>query len=540
MKNALIRIILISIIACVSSISTTTTSAQYSLKMKVPYKSQDTNRWCWAASVKMIMDFHDPGNNITQCNIVKRMLKIENPSLDTNSIICCQNCLKVCGSSSCVGSIAGFTNYALTSTSDGGLNPHPDRYDLLFFSYGYNSTQQVNRAGNPISKEKIIQQIKDCQPFIINTATSATAGSSGVNGDHALVVTGYQIQNVNGQEQFAIITNDPWRPCCTDTHESFFPYDIFNNPSNGISGSTSNGSSTPHNINQVISIVHNIRKDLVFAAPSYNCNSCPLLTDTYRNNPNGFLEETTSSPTAFSIINGDQPIAFGQKDSPPPPSEEVEHTEGLLKLLRNNANKVVGYQNFNLSDSTYQNFITSAGYHYAPVQYIDPALVRKRGFLACLFQPRRLAQVTIPMYDVVDIVSANVDENLVSTLQKLADGSWSLRRISNYTYLRSSTAVTIGQSDRAVSLSNVPSSSASAIPFTLVKYFPYQYEFFSFKLNGTTYIAPTNDYPSLSLNKHTAYKEAHVIKALRREQKILSKNRMEYLVNPPSNIKKTK
>ncbi len=534
MKGALImKCLLVWVIILNTSIQTI---GQTRKRMLVPYESQETSFWCWAASIKMIMDFHTPyhGAGVTQCDLVKQLFLLENPNSAINSVSCCKSCGdgNCSTENTCDLSDEGQRNLSqktMLSTHEGNAPARPDSYDLIFSKYGFSSTQQVNRSSEPIPWELVMYQIELCRPFIINISAIPTPGvQGGINGDHALVVTGYEIDNSSGTEKRGIYANDPWKPCC-DSLESYFPYDIFQR-------TNANGITTPEGqglyyVNSVLSIVHSIRRDTVYEELDNNCRSCPELTEAYDGN-NFFTEEPATRNLRTSIQRLDEELTTFLD----PPQEPLN----LYNLLKENADRVAGYNEFELDTFTYQRFIQNKDYPHAPVQYIAPDRIRRRTFLSCLFPPRRLSKVVSSGYEIVDIVSANVDENLVSTLQKSEDGKWLLRKITTYTYIRKDLPIKIDGSDLTVNLNNKQEGVATpnTIPFSLIKYFPYQYEFFSFKLNPNdrvTYLAPADNYPELSLEKNTAYRESRVIREIRGERRLFERD-IRRMINQNADI----
>lgn len=521
MRNALIKIFTLIFVFFFSF----NIYAQYSLRMKVPYSGQQTSFWCWAASMEMIMNFHNPGNtsSISQCILAKQLYKftsLTSPSI-IDSIPCCINCtgsFNECATDNTCTTInqRKLMEKRMNATSSSSIPAYADGYDLIFSTFGYTSTQQVNNSISPFSWEQVIHQIRTCRPFIINIAATPFAGNvDGISGDHALVVTGYEEDTRPGFEKKAIITNDPWKPCC-DSMETYFPYDIFLGLT-PIGGTTSPAdAATSYLVNRVLSVVHSIRNNLVYTDDEKNCKSCPILKDVY--NGNGYFTEDPSSGN-FSAST-----QVMKEDFLSPPVEP----RNLLNLLKTNADSVVGYKNFRVNDTLYQKYISNDNYPYAPVQYIVSNSLIRRGFLGCLFPRRKLIKVVADGYEIVDMVSTNVDQNLTSTLQKV-NGEWLLRKITTYTYLQKNIQVRFEGSEQTVNLNNdlTPTAVVNPTKFTLIKYFPYQYEFFSFKSNSNdqvTYMAPADNYPDLGLYKNIAYRERQVISALRGERRQLERD----------------
>ncbi len=216
--------------------------------LSVPYQSQETGSWCWAACMKMIINFHqEEESNITQCDLVKSRIKFENPTVDINGIACCKNCSKGCDSTFNICN-NGLDNYTIPF-SEAHAAAQPDYYDLIFFDLGFNSTQQINKIEQPFSWERLVYEIESSRPFIINI-NPVQEGI--IIGNHALVVKGYKIKD--GEKY--IIVNDPWRPCCNEMKEYILSYRIFF----GEKQNTPNG----YAINSVLSVVHSIHTEAKF------------------------------------------------------------------------------------------------------------------------------------------------------------------------------------------------------------------------------------------------------------------------------------
>lgn len=216
--------------------------------LSVPYQSQETGTWCWAACMKMIINFHQgEQNNTTQCDLVKSRIKFENPAVNINDIACCKNCTSGCDSTlnTCA---SGLDNYTIPF-SEAYATAKPDYYDLIFFDIGFNSTQQINKIEKPFSWERLVYEIESSRPFIININPSQDGE---IRGNHALVVKGYKIKD-GGKY---IIVNDPWKPCCNEMKEYTLPYRIFL----GEKQNTPNG----YAINSVLSVVHSIHVETEF------------------------------------------------------------------------------------------------------------------------------------------------------------------------------------------------------------------------------------------------------------------------------------
>ncbi|NJL73866.1 MAG: hypothetical protein HC892_01335 [Saprospiraceae bacterium] len=235
--------------------------------MNVPYVAQETSNWCWAACMDMIIKFHK-GKAVTQCDLVKSRIKLENPNFQIKEDICCLDCAKGCEMvqrTNCNHRLQGYT----IPFSIAGAKAQPDYYDLIFTLIGFNSSQEINDTNAPFSWEKIVHEIESCRPFLINI--SAIGTDSRINATHAVVVKGYGVQNGT---KF-IVANDPWKPCCTVTQELVLPYSIFSSKRYD----TKNG----YQITGVLGIVHSIQPNTLSTNSHIrSCVACERLDTIYR------------------------------------------------------------------------------------------------------------------------------------------------------------------------------------------------------------------------------------------------------------------
>lgn len=517
--------------------------SEHKRKLLVPSIGQETYYWCWAACMRMVMKFHEPASTsiLTQCDLAKQLYE-QSTQFIAPPDDCCFNCADGCPPPTRTNCVRlGFEQLTIPFSFE-NITPTADNYDILFSLNGYSSIQEINRNANPISWAIIKNQIEDCRPFIINIEPTP---SGEITGNHALVVIGFQeISSVGGQDSIrAIITNDPWRPCCGE-NESYFPYDIFE--SIQASGITSSGDPT-YLVNRVLSAVHTIYPQENILTEE-DCLSCDVLGNVYEDMNMEFIEEFNSDPDS-----PDDPIDSGGPDDPsdsddpdePDPGlqpQSFEHQSGistrnpngvrnnftgLLKILEQNPDQVIGYKKTTLEDDFVRDSLGKEIFPYAPVKYISTKRLGKKSFLSCLFPPRKLEKIMHTGYEVIDVVSAQVDENIVTTLQKTQNNKWAVRRISNYTYLKKDINIRIEGTDRSITLNNKAvneSNTENAIHYTLVKYPPEQYEFVRFSQGGGKYfMAPLQNYPELQLKKNIGYKESKVIRKLRRELRISEK-----------------
>ncbi len=504
----------------------------YTLEMNVPYESQKTGSWCWTACMRMIMQFHDPNNTSahpTQCELAKRLLKLEFPTSAQaiNNIDCCIDCTGGCPSDitpdPCTAGtlVSILRDKTVRYTYDGQTLPAvPDAYDLIFSLQDYTSTQLMSRIGIPPTWEQVKKEIRDCRPFIININPSPDPGSD-LSADHALVMTGFQEDTIN-DIQF-LIGNDPWVPCCTTENRVLFPYNIFQRM-DASSATTEEGGT--YLVNRVLSSVVDIQINTRFRNPPIeDCESCDLLT--VEHSGNSFWQESTSTPTETSLLD-EQPTPLLVSNENPFKeragwlnNSEPNEPDKFINMLIRGGDRIAGYRKPTLKEREYQDLVGQQDYLHAEVEYISSIRLNKTSFLSCLFPPKKLSKVKATGYEVVDIVSSGVDKNLVSTFQKVGS-EWDLRKIATYTYLNEDILIrredTLSRNPPFI-LSNSPDTARSRnrTGFRLVKYPPFQYEFYSFSDGRQNYLAPADNYPDLDLNGRTAYREKTVVKSLRKQ-----------------------
>ena len=516
-----------------------------SRELLMKYFSQKTNNWCWAASMQMIMDFHRPNstNDLTQCNLAKEMLKLQFDS-DIHSYIdalpCCTTCSDGCpdGTSNCSGDSRDLAqNIDYNSDRVFPIAAVPDNYDLIFSLDGFTSIQQINRTGSPMQWSQIKQQIQDCRPFIINVQD---APSDDIDGNHAMVVKGY-MENLEDNLQL-VIANDPWMPCCTTEQEIAIPYDNF------VSTTTTSGFSITDEffVSNVKATIHTIQSGTIFEDTSSTaCRSCEALDSIYPSKSDYLRSENEDDEpqetSFFDYLPSGQPSKVLVSNNFPNEVQTGEKNKPskLMALLKKHDERILGYPNLKFEKGVLEERVKEPGYFYAPVEYISSRLLNRTYFLSCLFPPKKLYKVSTPNTNVVEILNGNVEETVASTLQKKPDGTWMVRKMTTYSYLQNSTIeLTLEDQETKVNLTNKENADLGegTSNFRLVKYYPFQYEFFTFTRNGKEYMSPTAKFGSLNLEKGTAYKEGKVLRSLRRETRDLEKF-LKTLFPKPSSYK---
>lgn len=466
--------------------------------------AQMDNTWCWAASIEMVMEFHQPStpNLPVQPDIV---LKYANFNKTWKSKAICRVC-----SSSVVYSIpyanSMNTCYFPIPFSRNGI-VSVDFLDQIFNSYGYHSSQRANPKYSPMLWNRLKIEIDNCRPFIVFIEPLAHAT---ISSDHAMVVKGYWMKNVNGVDINYFIANDPWASCSTGS-ETIFPFTNFTDQP-GSGGGSLNGSSIQ--VNRVLATVTDIRQDLDHTQLDDYCSSCRIITAARSVNgvanpcfttviPANLSGRTTGiGGEGFSVLH--DTIKDDPKD------------ERLISILAKNAVDVVGFEENKIDDSKMNTYLKKIKYFGAMVKYLS---VEKLDKCFIFHGPNKIDKTLSHEEEVMDVVSGEVDVNIVSTFQK-KDGIWVLNAISNFTLLKDKVDInfdTSSSNNKKFILSNLqgPDSIQGSLKYELIKFPPFKYEFLSFEYNGQAYMSPAADYSDLKLYKGIAYREKKVIGGLR-------------------------
>ncbi|MBK7870072.1 MAG: hypothetical protein IPJ74_04945 [Saprospiraceae bacterium] len=225
MRNALINLI------SFYTINIASLSAQV---LPVTMHPQQTNKWCWAASMQMVFDYHN--TTVAQWDLATEYLSINYAKIIpnqpvTNSPYNVADCM--CHQNSCETSCTTSNRpfklcYAALPVyiDDNVPNPTVQWFDLLFSNRSYNSVQEVNPglSANTMSWSDIVDQIDSCRPFILVITKS---GEQTQITSHAVVGKGYfesfSVED-NQMLQFVVI-NDPWNVC--EGCERMIPYSSF-------------------------------------------------------------------------------------------------------------------------------------------------------------------------------------------------------------------------------------------------------------------------------------------------------------------------
>ncbi|MEZ4992362.1 MAG: hypothetical protein R2824_18200 [Saprospiraceae bacterium] len=406
-------------------------------------------------------------------------------------------------------------------------NPGPlgaDYFDLIFSNMGYSSNQKINYEDEPMQWSQIKKQINDCRPFIVNVAE---APSNTVGNNHSLVVKAYREDTTANLK--VVIANDPWLPC-GDYQEVLMPYDDFTETS-------MTGLDALAFISNVESTVHTIFDGPVSGPVEKTaCLSCDALSVTHGgissvkrtsgNVPDDVDALLEPPPTADNLSGMKLLKKTGGENGTIKKKPPTNPSSRLLTILDKHGDRVLGYPKMTLEDSTFLKQINGVGYSFAPVEFIDSRLLNRSYFLACLFPPQELYKVSIPDVKVVEVLNEDIENTLASSFQQSPKGEWKLRKINTYSSLKKDIKINIPDQDGIeVRLDNDPKSKddPNQPEFRLIKYYPFQYEFFSFTYQGQAYMAPVAYYPELELTPNTAYKEPKVLRTLRKDTREFEK-----------------
>jgi Papain-like cysteine protease AvrRpt2 len=175
--------------------------------LSVPFISQRTDSWCWAACMESILNYHNV-NNVSQCNLAKNCLQILrfNGKISlkqfNDGIKCCdKNCdeEEKCTSFS---NKCDSCNMDLPSSKATISKPNPIKFFERIFEL---QAFLANERADTMSWDDVKNQINLNKPFIINVAMQDRE-AFGVHNLHALVAKGY-LENAN---KFIICSN-PWK-----------------------------------------------------------------------------------------------------------------------------------------------------------------------------------------------------------------------------------------------------------------------------------------------------------------------------------------
>ena len=179
------------------------TSGQVNLA--APLIGQEGQNLCWAASMEMLLQYHNPATGETQCSIAEDFHNMIGANASTCLGICSGGCdldLPPTGLSACDRTLPGNNIWSAEPLQAAN-------FDLLFSRLGYHSIEDIT----DFSWQQYQDEIDQCRPLIFNynvTGLDITIGSF----NHSVVADGYF--NDTGVDFMRI--NDPWGDCVGDEY----------------------------------------------------------------------------------------------------------------------------------------------------------------------------------------------------------------------------------------------------------------------------------------------------------------------------------
>jgi hypothetical protein len=173
--------------------------------LSVPFISQRTDSWCWAACMESIVNYHN--TNTTQCRLSiinleeqNRFAQITNEQL-SRAVRCCNNmCMRPndCRfETSCVN-----CNVTISSINTFKI----PFFQNIFSKLSFNSKEDTI----DLSWEQVKSQIDNTKPFILALDMQLAPNSEEIS--HALIAKGYETKmTIRGIENKYIVCDNPWK-----------------------------------------------------------------------------------------------------------------------------------------------------------------------------------------------------------------------------------------------------------------------------------------------------------------------------------------
>lgn len=131
---------------------------------------QQSPMWCWAATMQMIIDFHDSSSDVSQCDIVEDYFDVD-------------DCEEAVFS-------GGYMNKMKAFLEDNDLG----------------ATFTCDLVNRPLSVNEIVDNILDCKPIIISIRPSPFS-----NIGHVVVIMGiWQRRDAYGNPWIEVVLRDPY------------------------------------------------------------------------------------------------------------------------------------------------------------------------------------------------------------------------------------------------------------------------------------------------------------------------------------------
>lgn len=458
MRNALVKKIFTIFLFLISI-----TAHGQDLVLPVGMRPQETNKWCWAASMEMLFRFHK--DTIGQSELATDFLVINNggkaPDSGRNPYNI-EDCF--CHENNCYAGTCDTLTFGSKALSKkykscyitlpvyqykSERNPGPQWFDLLFSVRNYSSIEEINRdIRYAMPWTTIIEQINKCRPFIL---TIAKSGEANELNSHAVAAKGYyetysaaedaSSEKEDGNLQFVLV-NDPWEQC--QGCERLLPYELFLADSG--------------TVNKILDFTYNVypKKDSL-------CNSCK-----------------------DSVISG---------------------SSALLDAVKNNVGNFIGTKKSKYTNEEFKDLINDEE------NYCDS--VHQRIFISSKIlmetSNKSLTTKTIQVLtdSIVEVTYKSAEPPITTVLQK-SGALWAVKEIS---LCGTPCEVPIRTSD-------ADTSATLVSKFSIVSAYPLQNTFYLIQIGNQSYYTPAQTYanffgPSKPMIQGILYPENQVLRALK-------------------------
>ena len=488
--------------------------AQDSFKeLVVPLYGQETNKWCWAACIKMIMEYHDSSTVVSQCELAKRAKDLRGP-VDSFllGIPCCQF--------DCSEDLNG--NYNIPCDDDileGGIQLETDEFDntvsvstlgndiqenlldALFWERGFISMELVHLDSVAFTWDDIVEQIDECRPFIliINPGNELDELDQIPADLHAVVAKGY---HEIGEQRY-IIVNDPWLPCVGN--EFYLPYNNFNRPQAIVDRSDGQ----QYLVNEVKAYVHTIHPQRIYNKLN-NATSCEAVQEQRTFYQRLTPEDEGTALNFPDLDDGYRWVSLNDNFPILPSSLEEEDTFSLKTNLSyhitNNNEKIVGYRENKVKLNENNEITTGDEYFETNVYYFSPPLLLTNNIRSGDF---------ISANEIKQVTYKDASPSINSIFQ-LIDDTWELREINTHSNLDELKVVVVDGD--TIQLSNLRDRDG-VTNFDIYKFPPYLYEFYGFEYDGEKYFVPANEYGGFDFTSKDVISENELYRELRNQVK---------------------
>lgn len=400
---------------------------------------QKTDKWCWAASMEMAMNFFNTTPTRSQCEIVTPFLTwteiFEGPIP--------KSCTTICEGS--LSSLISFGEEDYSNTLPYNKyytesNFVPAYFDLLFSNFGYFSMEDRQL----LSWNLYLNEIDNCRPVIFMYSASGYIinGVEENNIDHAVVGAGYYIDEGNPIENAFIIIYDPLAVCQGN---------IFLLKKDALTPNTSVPACENLTINRLTSNVHHISPRIT------ECDMC----------------NTFESPPFSTSFSESTIIEIAEKNKQLFAATSLPNGSSLKSFLNYRPENHYSYPVYNLS---YEKMNSTGS---------DNKIAFERALVETSLTELILS-TTNQEYNLVAGIRCNLEttcctDERIDLKRKGAD-----QKMAQL------------PSGKEFLLSNDPKTQqpvgATILPYSIVRFEPYQFELYRFEVDGQFYHLPIDPY----------------------------------------------